>query len=116
MSVLTHLPPVKVNPRFSGNFAFEGGKLKAVLDIQDALATDNTAYATLPKRDLISVLLVTSGNPFLQKALAVDEQIKLTVLTPTEYETDVLPDSANSQSKKDYQVVIFDRLQSVHSR
>ena len=91
------------------NFAFEGGKLKAVLDIQDALATDNTAYATLPKRDLIAVLLVTSGNPFLQKALAVDEQIKLTVLTPTEYETDILPESTASQGKKDYQVVIFDR-------
>ena len=103
------LTPGESKSEIFSNFAFEGGKLKAVLDIQDALATDNTAYATLPKRDLISVLLVTSGNPFLQKALAVDEQIKLTVLTPTEYETDVLPDSANSQAKKDYQVVIFDR-------
>lgn len=103
------LAPGESKSEIFSNFAFEGGKLKAVLDIQDALATDNTAYATLPKRDLISVLLVTSGNPFLQKALAVDEQIKLTVLTPTEYETDVLPDSANSQAKKDYQVVIFDR-------
>ena len=103
------LAPGESKSEIFSNFAFEGGKLKAVLDIQDALATDNTAYATLPKRDLIPVLLVTSGNPFLQKALAVDEQIKLTVLTPTEYETDVLPDSANSQAKKDYQVVIFDR-------
>ncbi len=103
------LAPGESKSEIFSNFAFEGGKLKAVLDIQDALTTDNTAYATLPKRDLISVLLVTSGNPFLQKALAVDEQIKLTVLTPTEYETDVLPDSANSQAKKDYQVVIFDR-------
>ena len=103
------LAPGESKSEIFSNFAFEGGKLKAVLDIQDALATDNTAYATLPKRDLISALLVTSGNPFLQKALAVDEQIKLTVLTPTEYETDVLPDSANSQAKKEYQVVIFDR-------
>ena len=91
------------------NFAFEGGKLKAVLDIQDPLVSDNIAYATLPKRDLISVLLVTIDNPFLQKALAVDEQIQLTVLTPTEYETDVLPESANSHGSKNYQVVIFDR-------
>ena len=91
------------------NFAFEGGKLKAVLDIQDPLVSDNIAYATLPKRDFIPVLLVTAENPFLQKALAVDEQIQLTVLTPTEYETDVLPESANSQRNKHYQVVIFDR-------
>ena len=103
------LAPGESKSEIFSNFAFEGGKLKAVLDIQDALATDNTGYATLPKRDLIPVLLVTSGNPFLQKALAVDEQIKLTVLTPTEYETDVLPESTASQGKKDYQVVIFDR-------
>ncbi|RKU34007.1 hypothetical protein C6499_00185 [Candidatus Poribacteria bacterium] len=103
------LAPGESKSEIFSNFAFEGGKLKAVLDVQDALPTDNTAYATLPKRDLIPVLLVTAENPFLQKALAVDEQIKLTVLTPTEYETDVLPESANSQGKQPYQVVIFDR-------
>ncbi len=105
------LTPGESKSEIFSNFAFEGGKLKAVLDIQDALATDNTAYATLPKRDLISVLLVTSGNPFLQKALAVDEQIKLTVLTPTEYETDFIRrgEVSSPEGKKDYQVVIFDR-------
>ena len=103
------LAPGESKSEIFSNFAFEGGKLKAVLDVQDALLTDNTAYATLPKRDLIPVLLVTAGNPFLQKALAVDEQIKLTVLPPTEYETDVLPVSGNSQEKQPYQVVIFDR-------
>ena len=103
------LAPGESKSEIFSNFAFEGGKLKAVLDIQDPLVSDNIAYATLPKRDLIPVLLVTAENPFLQKALAVDEQIQLTVLTPTEYETDVLPENANSQTKKDYQVVIFDR-------
>ena len=103
------LAPGESKSEIFSNFAFEGGKLKAVLDIQDPLVSDNIAYATLPKRDLIPVLLVTAENPFLQKALAVDEQIQLTVLTPTEYETDVLPENANSQAKKDYQVVIFDR-------
>ena len=103
------LAPGESKSEIFSNFAFEGGKLKAVLDIQDALATDNIAYATLPKRDLIPVLLVTAENPFLQKALAVDEQIKLTVLTPTEYETNVLAESANSHGNKDYAVVIFDR-------
>ena len=92
------------------NFTFEGGKLKAILDVKDALPTDNTAYATLPKREYISVLLVTAENPFLEKALTVDEQIKLTVLTPAEYEVNGLVESANPQGKpKDYQVVIFDR-------
>ena len=108
-----NLAPGESKSEIFSNFAFEGGKLKAVLDVQDALPTDNTAYATLPKRDLIPVLLVTVENPFLQKALAVDEQIKLTVLTPTEYETDVLPSrgevTSPLQEKQPYQVVIFDR-------
>ena len=103
------LAPGESKSEIFSNFAFEGGKLKAVLDIQDPLVSDNIAYATLPRRDLIPVLLVTAENPFLQKALAVDEQIQLTVLTPTEYETDVLPERENSQATKAYQVVIFDR-------
>ena len=103
------LAPGESKSEIFSNFAFEGGKLKAVLDIQDALATDNIAYATLPKRDLIPVLLVTAENPFLQKALAVDEQIKLTVLTPTEYETNSRAESANADENKHYAVVIFDR-------
>ena len=81
------------------NFAFEGGKLKAVLDITDALHSDNIAYATLPKRERISVLLVTAENPFLEKALSVDEKLNLTVITPAEY---------GSQSENRYEVVIFD--------
>ena len=118
-----NLAPGESKSEIFSNFAFEGGKLKAVLDVQDALATDNTAYATLPKRDLIPVLLVTAENPFLQKALAVDEQIKLTVLTPTEYEKEVtsyqLPVTRKETSSLstgnwpletgNYQVVIFDR-------
>ena len=103
------LAPGESKSEIFSNFAFEGGKLKAVLDIQDPLVSDNIAYATLPKRDLIPVLLVTAENLFLQKVLAVDEQIKLTVLTPTEYETNVLTKNANSQAEKDYQIVIFDR-------
>ena len=91
------------------NFAFEGGKLKAILDINDALPTDNIAYATLPKRELIPVLLVTEENPFLEKALAVDEKLKLSVVTPTEYESNVSLENRSHQREDNYQVVIFDR-------
>ena len=93
------LAPGESKSEIFSNFAFEGGKLKAVLDIPDALPTDNIAYATLPKRELISVLLVTEGNPFLEKALEVDEKLDLTVMTPAEY------DAATTSSE----VVIFDR-------
>ena len=104
------LAPGESKSEIFSNFTFEGGKLKAILDVNDALLTDNTAYATLPKREHISVLLVTKENPFLEKALTVDERIKLTVLTPVEYEVDGFAESANPQGKpKNYRVVIFDR-------
>ncbi|MYB65003.1 VWA domain-containing protein [Candidatus Poribacteria bacterium] len=93
------LSPGEIKTEIFSNFTFEGGELKAVLDIEDALKTDNVAYATLPIRESITVLLVTEENPFLRNALAVDEKINLTVATPTEYE-------ANTQ---DFEVVIFDR-------
>ena len=57
------LAPGESKSEIFSNFAFEGGKLKAVLDIQDPLVSDNIAYATLPKRDLIPVLLVTAEKP-----------------------------------------------------
>ena len=103
------LAPGESKSEIFSNFAFEDGKLKAVLDVQDALPTDNIAYATLPKRELISVLLVTTGNPFLEKALAVDEQLKLSVVTPAAYTSNASLESRSGQDKNAYQVVIFDR-------
>lgn len=103
------LAPGESKSEIFSNFTFEGGKLKAVLDIEDALSTDNVAYAVLPKRERISVLLVTEENPFLEKALAVDEQLDLSVVTPAVYESTTPLESHNSEGKRAYQVVIFDR-------
>ena len=93
------LAPGEKKSEIFSNFAFEGGELKAVLDTTDALLSDNVAYATLPKREQISVLLVTEENPFLEKVLSVDEELNLNVMNPSEYES----------SPKTAQVVIFDR-------
>ncbi len=81
------------------NFTMEGGRLKAVLDIEDGLSTDNVAYAVLPKREQIPVLLVTPNNPFLENALAVDEKLDLTVVAPDQYDS----------GAGGYDVTIFDR-------
>lgn len=93
------LAPGETKTEIFSNFTFEGGELKAVLDIKDALPTDNVAYATLPIRESITVLLVTEENPFLKNALAVDEKINLTITTPAEYEA----------STEEFEVVVFDR-------
>ncbi len=98
------LAPGESRSEIFSNFTFEGGKLRAVLDIEDALSTDNVAYAALPKRERVSVLLVTEENPFLEKALAVDEQLNLSVVTPTVYAS-----NAFQRNESTYRVVIFDR-------
>ena len=103
------LAPGESKSEIFSNFTFEGGELKAVLDIDDALSTDNVAYAALPKREHISVLLVTEENPFLEKALAVDEKLKLRVVTPIEYESSVSLGNLSLQDEANYQVIIFDR-------
>ena len=94
------LAPGEKKTEIFSNFTFEGGELKAVLDITDVLPTDNVAYATLPKRERLSVLLVTNENPFLEKALSVDDKLNLSVMTPAEYEN----------ASKTAEVVIFDRF------
>ncbi len=93
------LAPGESKSELFTNFTMEGGRLKAALDVEDALSTDNVAYAALPKREQIPVLLVTPDNPFLENALAVDEKVDLTVVAPDQYEPGVM----------DYTVIIFDR-------
>jgi len=82
------------------SFNVEGGELKAVLDVNDSLATDNIAYAVLPEKRKLSVLLVTYGNLFLEKVLQVNESLNVSIISPTEY--------AN-ESKK-YDAVILDNF------
>ena len=94
------LAPGESKSEIFGNFTFEGGQLKAVLDVADALRTDNVAYAALPTREHIPVLLVTEENPFLEKALSVDENLNLSITTPEHYD----PNATG------YHVVIFDRF------
>jgi len=57
-----------------------GGRLMARLKHSDALAADNEATAVLPRREVQPVLLVTSGNLFLQKVFEVNPLVKLTVV------------------------------------
>ena len=63
-------------------FSAEGGEIEAVVDVADAFALDNRAYATLPPPQPIRVLLVTPENLFLERALATDEDVDLTVAHP----------------------------------
>jgi hypothetical protein len=57
----------------------EGGRLTARLDHADALAVDNTAWALLPRREPLQVLLVTEPNLFLEKVLEANPLVQLQV-------------------------------------
>ena len=64
------------------------GWLTARLDVADALAADNTAYAVLPAPAPPRVLLVTKGNWFLEKLLAADRQVQFELIEPAAWRAD----------------------------
>jgi hypothetical protein len=58
-----------------------GGLLTAHLDANDDLAVDNTANLIIPKVEPVPVVLVTTGNFFLETVLALDPTLKVTSRT-----------------------------------
>lgn len=75
-----------------------GGRLVARLTPDDSLPVDNRAVAILPRREIQPVLLVTTGNLFLQKVFEVNPLVKLTVV-------DTVPTSVPPGT-----VVVFHRI------
>lgn len=76
------------------------GRVTARLDVKDDLAVDNVGSVYLTKPRKISVLLVSSGNIFLQNALNLDPRTSVT-------KTDSLP--AKFKESK-YDLVVFDGI------
>lgn len=79
------------------NLSQTSGILRARLDLKDDLEVDNEAFTQLSARRDVSVLLVTPGNLYLEKALNVDPHVKLAKTTPDAY---------NGQTG--YDVVVFE--------
>jgi hypothetical protein len=70
----------------------DGGRLIARVKHDDALPTDNSAVAILPKREMQHVVLVSEGNVFLQQALKANALVDLKVVNaiPEKYEAGTL--------------------------
>lgn len=66
----------------------------------DALALDDVAFAVAPLPRPTRVLLVTPGNPFLERFLASDDSVRFELLAPAAF------DPANATS---FDVVILDQ-------
>ncbi|MBX3000907.1 MAG: VWA domain-containing protein [Caldilineaceae bacterium] len=68
--------------------------VSAILDSEDALPLDDRAWAILRTDDPAAVTLVTSGNRFLETALALLPGISVTTVRPTDYERTPAADAA----------------------
>jgi hypothetical protein len=81
-------------------YANSRGLIVARIEDQDALSTDNQAYALLPERKPIRVLLVTRNNWFLENALQAGETNETQIVSPANYRTSL---------NQAFDVVMFDR-------
>ena len=84
----------------SKRYANSRGLIVARIEDQDALSTDNQAYALLPERNPPRVLLVTRNNWFLENALQAGETSETQIVSPANY---------RSSLNQAFDVVIFDR-------
>lgn len=62
-----------------------GGIVEARVDIRDDLASDDRAALVLPPRRAVRILLVSEGNPFLERVLNTDSRITLDAVLPKNY-------------------------------
>jgi len=72
-------------PNLSGASRTLEAKIRPLEGSEDALPADDHAYALLPERRRAKVLVVSSGNTYLEAALLLDEYLDVTQVTPLEY-------------------------------
>lgn len=106
------LKPNEQLPRFYPSLSGASRKLEARIapigESKDYLPADDKAFALLPERKRAKILVVTSGNTYLEAALLLDEYLDVTVVSPKVYaEKYALSAVAN------FDAAIFDRVTPV---
>jgi len=86
----------------------KAGVIEARLSRDDALATDNAAYAVVPPPRRQRVLVVTERNFVLDAVLRYLPLEKHTFVTPREFESGKAP-LHDDEGKPQYEVVVFDK-------
>ncbi len=79
------------------------GLMKAELEVEDDLASDNICYTFASATTALKVLLVTPGNLFLEQALLVQPEVEV-------FKATSLSASEAEAAYRDYNLVIFDRV------
>jgi hypothetical protein len=94
--VLLDAKEVAMEPLGTADAIFAGfGRVEGVVelklspvddvDVLDVFPLDDRAWTVLPEQEEAEVLLVTGGNPILLKALDLDPNLNVTVVSPAEY-------------------------------
>ena len=100
------LKPGERLPRFYPNLSGASRTLEAKLgvmgDTKDDLPADDHAYALLPERRRAKVLVVSTGNTYLEAALLLDEYLEVMTASPLEYAT------KHAQKTNTFDAIIFD--------
>jgi hypothetical protein len=109
---LVDTKPIKLEPKgslqqFYPSQAVSGEKLEArvkilTADARDVFPLDDKAFALLPPTRPVKVLLVTSGNLYLEGTLLLNANIDLDRITPGEY-------NPGTHGEGNYDVVFIDR-------
>jgi hypothetical protein len=81
----------------------EAGLLRAEIEVDDALASDNVAFASVVPPQSLSALLVGPGNLFLEQALLVLPEVEV-------FKTASLDASEAAAAFAEHDLVIFDRV------
>ena len=82
---ITLKPGESKSETFDNLQATQGGQVTAQIDSPDDLEADNSASVRLAPRRTIKILIVTEGNPFLERVLNTDAHAVVDVTSPTAY-------------------------------
>jgi hypothetical protein len=86
-------------PQLSGASRTLEAKIKPLDREHDDLPADDHAYALLPERRRAKVLVVSTGNTYLEAALLLDEYLDVETVSPQEY--------PKKETQK-YDTIVFD--------
>lgn len=105
---------VKMAPNSETGIVFElsalqEGELKLVLDVTDANAIDNIAYAAVRPPRRIKVLLASPGNSALEAAMKTDRCRQISDVEFQDAEYLNTPEYETRQRQGDFELIVFDR-------
>ena len=102
------LGPRAVEERVYSDLPAAGDHLRAELEIVagdavDSFAVDDVAYALMPRKRAVRVLLVTDGNLYLEGPFLLNESVETDVIASADYRF-----SPGSDPSANYDVTVFD--------